>query len=85
MVRHKPIRTETRVEDAECGLVRAVVSTEAKDRDGDIIREAHWDPGERTPTWDELWTRILRAVLVEARSGSDQPTPESDDARPRTG
>ena len=43
MLRHKLIRAETKVEDAERGLVRAVVSTEAKDRDNDIIRQEDWD------------------------------------------
>lgn len=75
MPRHKPIRAKTKVEDAEPGLVRAVLSTEAKGRDGDNIREAHWEVGERTPKWDELWKRILMEVLVEAQRGSsDDPT-----------
>ncbi len=43
MLRHKLIRAETKVEDADKGLVRAIVSTEAKDRDGDIIRQEFWD------------------------------------------
>ena len=62
MLRHKLIRAETKVEDAERGLVRAVVSTEAKDRNADLIREAHWDLGERTAMWDELWRRMLTAI-----------------------
>ena len=81
MVRRKLIRAETKVEDAENGLVRAVVSTEAKDRDGDIVREVHWDLGERTVAWDELWNRILRDVLVEAQSGSGPSVRENGDIR----
>ena len=41
----KLIRAETKVEDADKGLVRAIVSTEAKDRDGDIIRQKFWELG----------------------------------------
>ena len=41
--RAKVIAAETKVVDAEAGLVRAVVSTEAADRDGDILRVAGWD------------------------------------------
>ena len=44
--RFKVIRAETKVLDAETGRVHAVVSTEAKDRDGDIIRAAGWDLGD---------------------------------------
>lgn len=43
MHRTKVIRSETKVVDAERGLVHAVVSTEAVDRDGDIIRQSGWD------------------------------------------
>ena len=43
MLRHKLITAVTKVEDADDGLVRAIVSTEAVDRDGDIIRQSGWD------------------------------------------
>ncbi len=43
MFRAKIIRSETKVLDAAAGTVHAVMSTEAKDRDGDIIRVAGWD------------------------------------------
>jgi len=36
-------RAETKVLDEKAGRVVAVVSTEAKDRDGDIIRQTGWD------------------------------------------
>jgi hypothetical protein len=34
---------ETKVEDAGSGLIRATVSDESRDRDGDIIRQRFWD------------------------------------------
>ncbi len=43
MLRHKLIRAETKVLDAKKGLVSATVSSETRDRDGDIIRVAGWD------------------------------------------
>ena len=42
MLRYKLMRAETKVLDEREGLVRAVMSTEAKDRDGDIIRQDYW-------------------------------------------
>ena len=39
----KFIRPEIKILDKATGLITAVVSTEAMDRDGDIIRQAHWD------------------------------------------
>ena len=36
-------RAETKVIDARAGRVHAVVSTEARDRSGDIIRQANWN------------------------------------------
>lgn len=43
MFRTKIVRPEMKLLDEEQGRVSAVVSTEAKDRDGDIIRVAGWD------------------------------------------
>jgi len=43
--RHRIIRATTKVMHAKAGRVHAVVSTETKDRDGDIIRTAGWDLG----------------------------------------
>jgi len=43
MFRTKIVRPETKLLDEEEGRVSAVVSTETKDRDGDIIRVAGWD------------------------------------------
>ncbi len=43
MLRHKLIRGESKLLDEDEGLVSATVSTEGKDRDGDIIRVAGWD------------------------------------------
>ncbi len=43
MLLTKLIRGETKVIDADEGLVSAVASTEAKDRDGDIINQGFWD------------------------------------------
>ena len=40
---HKLIRAEIRVVDEKAGRVHAVVSTETKDRQGDVIRVAGWD------------------------------------------
>ena len=37
------MRAETKVLDLEGGRVEAIVSSEAKDRAGDIIRQEHWD------------------------------------------
>lgn len=42
-IRHRIISTRTRTVDKAAGLIEAVVSTEAKDRDGDIIRASGWD------------------------------------------
>lgn len=42
MDRFKVIKAETKVEDEAEGLIRAVVSDESVDRDGDIIRQRHW-------------------------------------------
>lgn len=39
----KFIRPEIKILDKAAGLITAVVSTESMDRDGDIIRQAHWD------------------------------------------
>lgn len=39
----KIIRSETKVLDAKEGRVLATASTETRDRDGDIIRQAFWD------------------------------------------
>ena len=41
--RQKFIRPEVKILDAAQGRIHAIVSTEAKDRDGDIIRAAGWD------------------------------------------
>jgi hypothetical protein len=41
--RSKFVRPEIKVIDKSAGLITAVVSTEAVDRDGDIIRQAYWD------------------------------------------
>ena len=41
--RSKFVRPEIKVIDKSAGLITAVVSTESVDRDGDIIRQAHWD------------------------------------------
>lgn len=43
MLRTKVVRAETRVVDAAAGRVYAVVSTEAVDRDGDIVRTSGWE------------------------------------------
>ena len=43
MLRQKRLRAETKVLDADAGTVTAVVSTETKDRDGDIIRARGWN------------------------------------------
>lgn len=43
MLKQKVIRAETKVVDEESGRVSAVLSTESKDRDGDIIRQRFWD------------------------------------------
>ena len=42
-LQHKLIRGNTKILDEDEGTVNATVSTEAKDRDGDIIRVAGWD------------------------------------------
>ena len=39
----KLVRAETKLLDEKEGLVEAVVSTEAPDRDGDVIRQKYWD------------------------------------------
>ena len=39
----KFVRSEVKVVNKAAGLITAVVSTESVDRDGDIIRQAHWD------------------------------------------
>jgi hypothetical protein len=41
--RVKFVRPELKVIDKAAGIISAVVSTESVDRDGDIIRQAHWD------------------------------------------
>ena len=41
--RAKFIKAETKILDEKEGIVRAVVSTESVDRDGDIIRQDGWD------------------------------------------
>lgn len=41
----KMIRSDTKVLDAKEGRVLATASTETRDRDGDIIRQAFWDLG----------------------------------------
>lgn len=43
MHRTKYVTPETKVLDAKAGRVHAVVSTETRDRDGDIIRVAGWN------------------------------------------
>ena len=43
LFRQSVVRAKTEVIDATAGRVRAVVSTEAKDRQGDIIRQDFWD------------------------------------------
>lgn len=43
MIRQKVFLAETKIEDSEKGLIRAVVSTESEDRDGDIIRASGWE------------------------------------------
>lgn len=43
MLRTKVIRLETKVLDAKAGKIQAVVSDEAEDRDGDVIRAAGWN------------------------------------------
>lgn len=43
MFRTKIIRSEIKLLDEKEGRVSAVVSTESKDRDGDVIRVAGWD------------------------------------------
>ena len=43
MLRTKLIRAETKVEDAQAGRISAIVSTEDRDRDGDIIRQEGWN------------------------------------------
>lgn len=43
MLRTKVVRPEVKVIDAQAGKVEATVSTEARDRDGDIIRQAGWE------------------------------------------
>ena len=42
MARIKVVRGQTRLIDPETGRVHAVVSTEARDREGDIIRQSGW-------------------------------------------
>ena len=42
MFRQKVFRPEIKVLDAKAGRIEAVVSTEAVDRDGDVIRQAGW-------------------------------------------
>lgn len=39
----KSVAAETRVDDAEHGRIRAVLSTESVDRHGDIIRQSGWE------------------------------------------
>ena len=41
--RFRVARAVTKVVDAQAGRVHAILSTEAKDRDGDVIRQAGWD------------------------------------------
>ena len=41
--RAKFIKAETKILDEKEGIIRAVVSTESVDRDGDIIRQDGWD------------------------------------------
>ena len=41
--RSKFIRPQIKVVDKAAGVIAAVVSTESVDRDGDIIRQSHWD------------------------------------------
>jgi hypothetical protein len=41
--RSKFIKAETKILDEKEGIIRAVVSTESVDRDGDIIRQDGWD------------------------------------------
>lgn len=43
VILYKLIRAETKIVDEASGRIRAVLSTEAEDRDGDIIRVADWD------------------------------------------
>ena len=45
MLKTKIIRAETKVVDAAVGRIHAIVSTETRDRDGDIIRQEGWDTG----------------------------------------
>ena len=40
--RTKVVRAEIKVLDAAAGRVQAIVSTEVKDRDGDVMRQAGW-------------------------------------------
>jgi hypothetical protein len=39
----RPTDSEMKILDKAAGRISAVVSTESVDRDGDIIRQAHWD------------------------------------------
>ncbi len=43
MLKTKLIRANTQVVDGAAGKVHAVVSTEARDRDGDVVRAGGWD------------------------------------------
>jgi len=42
-MRTKLIRPQVKILDAKKGLIETVVSDESVDRDGDIIRQDHWD------------------------------------------
>ena len=43
LIRRSLVRAITKTLDLDGGLIEAVVSSEAKDRAGDIIRQEHWD------------------------------------------
>ena len=42
-VRYKIVKPDLKTVDKDAGTVHAVLSTENRDRDGDIIRQKHWD------------------------------------------
>ncbi len=44
-VRYKIVKPDLKTVDKDAGTVHAVLSTENRDRDGDIIRQKHWDMG----------------------------------------
>lgn len=42
-IRYKLVKPDLKSVDTDAGTVHAILSTENVDRDGDVIRQAHWD------------------------------------------